>query len=382
MTHAVTIGNMHLLIITPIFLPTTGGAATYYELLTESLLASGEVSEITVLTERVPGSPTRELRNDGHLRVIRLFPYRAGRNLGRFALYWRYGLQNLQYLILPRLVATLKPDVMLVHASFHIYFNTLHFLIRDISCRLPIVADVRDHLLHTSRLAQLNHYSALIACSLNVKAHVSQFPALAAKTTHIPVIQERITSNRPLLPVTLAKHGLRHRGYFLYAGLIKQAKGVELLLSVFSELRERGLDAELVLAGFSKDDALIAQAKKIHGVRHIGAVSREEILNLMAGALMSVNLSKSEGMPRSSLEALALGVPVLLPSGIPEFNQYCAECVVRSNQPQEVADQVQALLSTHNFGQIYPVAMHERDSVLARYIELFRSLVTQKTAST
>lgn len=368
---------MHLLIITPIYPPTTGGAATYYALLAEGLLASGEVAKVTLITERVSGRPNLELKNGGCLRIIRMFPHRAGRHLGRLSLYWRYALQNLQYVLLPWIVARIKPDIMLVHSSLHIYPNALHPLIRWFSHRFPVVADVRDQQLPVSRMRQLDCYTALIVCSLNVKTHISRSSVLEAKTTHIPVIQEHITNDRSALSQTLAKYGLKNRCYLLFSGLIKQAKGVGLLLDTFSELCARGFDAELVLAGFSKDDDLMRQAINTPRVRTIGALPREELLDLMSGALMNINMSASEGMPRTSLEAMALRTKVLLPSGIPEFEQYCPNAIVRSHQPQEVADQIQALLAGHDHGQSYPIGMHDSRVIMGRYVELFRSQVIE-----
>lgn len=364
---------MHLLIVTPIYPPTTGGAATYYGLLTNGLLASGNVTEITIVTERVPGCPTYELKNDGRLRIIRWFPHRAGRHLGRVALYWRYGIQNLQYFFLPNLIRRLEPDVMLVHSSVHIHLNTLRSIIPYFCKRFPVVADVRDHQLPTSRLDQLEPYSALIACSRNVIAHVSQAPELAEKVIHIPVIQEFISRNRPNALQTLTKYGLHQKGYLIYSGLIKQGKGIGLLLDVFAEIQRRGIGFELVLAGFSKDTELLNRARSMRGVHVVGAVPREQLLDLMSAALMSINLSPSEGMPRTSLEAVALGIPVLLPPGIPEFDEFCRTAVVGSDDPSKIADQIQSLLSASHSNHRYPITMHEVDAVVPQYIDLFRA---------
>ena len=366
---------MHLLIISPIYAPTTGGAATYYGLLTEGLLASGEVTKVTIITERVPGQPNQEQKNGGRLHIIRMFPHRAGRHLEPIQLYWRYVLQNFQYAFLPLLVSSIKPDIMLVHSSLHIYPNALHPLIGFFSRSFPVIADVRDQQLPLSRLSQLESYSALVVCALNVMAHISRSSELETRATYIPVIQEHINSDRPSSSQTLIKYGLKKRRYFLFSGLIKQAKGVGLLLDTFCELCERGFDAELVIAGFSKDESLMQQAINTPKVRMIGPVPREELLDLMSEALMNINMSASEGMPRTSLESLALGTKVLLPSGIPEFDQYCPKAVVRGSNSQEVADQIQALLSCQDGGECYPIELHESRKIIPRYKELFQSQV-------
>jgi glycosyltransferase involved in cell wall biosynthesis len=366
---------MHLLIITPIFEPTTGGAATYYALLTEGLLASGAVKKVTIITERVPGQSNKEQKNDGRLCIIRMFPHRAGRHLRRFQLYWRYSIQNFQYAFLPALVSRIRPDIMLAHSSLHIYPNVLHPLIPLFNRHFPVIADVRDQQLPISRLRQLEPYTALIACSLNAMLHIAHSSVLATKATHIPVIQEHINRDRPTLSETLIKYGLHNRRYLLFSGLIKQAKGVGLLLETFKELCVRGFDAELAIVGFSKDEGLMRQAMNTPRVRTVGALPREELLDLMSGSLMNINMSSSEGMPRTSLEALALGTKVLLPSGIPEFEQHCPGVVVRSSNHWDVANQIQSLLLYQNTGECYPIKTHDSREIIPRYIELFQSQV-------
>jgi glycosyltransferase involved in cell wall biosynthesis len=363
---------MHLLIISPIYAPTRGGAATYYGLLAEGLLASGEVTKVTIITERVPGQPCQEQNNGGSLCIIRMFPHRAGRHLEPIQLYWRYALQNFQYAFLPALVTGIRPDIMLVHSSLHIYPNTIHPFIRFFSRKIPVIADVRDQQIPISRMRQLDSYSALIVCSLNVMAHIARSPVLATKVTHIPVIQEHINSDRKTLSQTLIKYDLQNRRYLLFAGLIKQAKGVGLLLDTFTELCARGFDGELVIAGFCKDESLMHQAINAPKVRIIGPVPRDELLDMMSQALININISTSEGMPRTSLESLALGAKVLLPSGIPEFDQNCPKAVVRNNNSHEVADQIQELLSCENDGVCYPIELHDIHIIIPRYIELFK----------
>ena len=96
----------------------------------------------------------------------------------------------------------------------------------------------------------------------------------------------------------------------------------------------------------------------------------------MSCSSMAVNLSTSEGMPRTSLEALALGIRVLLPKGIPEFEEHCKDYVVCSSQPDLVASQIEKLLlipSMHN----YPIEKHAPDFVLSKYEALFKKLLSE-----
>ncbi len=306
-----------------------------------------------------------------------MFPYRAGAQMGKISQYSRYAVQNLQYWLFPHLVSQCKPDVVLVHSSFHNFLNLLTPVIRRISRTIPVIADVRDHQLPIRRLGQLDAYSAVIACSRNVQVHLEKNPVLSSRVTHIPVIQESLITPRTNTPQTLQRHRLTTCSYLLFAGLIKQGKGVELLLRTYESYRAKGHHDELLLVGLCKDAKLLERASKIPGVRILGAVSRDELLDLMACARMNINLSGSEGMPRTSLEALALGTRVLLPQGIPEFLEYCPSAVACSDDPDALARQVEDLLGSP-VAPSYPFELHAPTAVLPQYEALFASLLKQR----
>lgn len=367
--------DVNLLVITPIYRPTTGGAATYYSTLAECLLASGKVSRLTVITERVQGQLNDEITDGGKLRILRIFPHRAGRQLGRLQKYWRYALQNLQYLLLPLIVKKLNFDLMLIHSSFHNNINLFYLLIPYFAKNAPVVADIRDQQLPLKRFKQLTAYTALIACSLNIVSHISKSACLERKLKHIPVIQENIEKLRSESRKTLVKYELHSRKFFLFAGLIKRAKGVNLLLETFEVLRTRGIDVDLILAGLSKDETLVREIELARGVRMIGSVPREELLDLMSEALLNLNISLSEGMPRSSLEALSLGASVLLPNGVPEFEEHCPTSVVAAHDSHVLADQIEAIISSALIVNAYPIEIHAVERVIPIYLDLFQSQI-------
>ncbi len=364
------------MIIAPIFPPVTGGAATYYGLLTRGLLASGVVTDITVITENC-SERNSDVATTRSIEVIPLFPFRAGGKKSKFLQYLLYGIQNLLYVFIPYLVRKHKPDVVIVHSSFHNFFNlVIAPVVNRVSKKVPVIADVRDHQLPVRLLRQLEPYHALIACSLNVRDHIQQAGTLAGRITHIPVIQEIMETPRVSANRTLDKYELTQESYLLYAGLIKTGKGIELLMQAYEELCSRGCELKLVIVGEYKDSSLLKRVISVPGVQWLGPVAREELLDLMSCCSMALNLSGSEGMPRTSLEALALGVRVLLPKGIPEFEEHCKDYVVCSSQPALVASQIERLLLNppmHN----YPIEDHAPDFVLCKYEELFKKLLSE-----
>ena len=335
------------------------------------------VKQIVVITERLPGQPNRGFCKLSGVEIVRVFPHRAGGQLSKLSQYMRYGIQNLLYASIPGLISKIQPDVVLVHSSFHNYFNLLTPFLRKISKQVPLIADVRDHQLPVTELGQLEIYDAIIACSLNVLRHVSLKESLTSRIKHIPVIQEDLGLRRNA-PASLKKHGLNDVSYMLFAGLIKADKGVNLLLEAYKVLCCRGRTEELVLVGQAKDLKLVELALAIAGVRSLGPVPRDELLDLMSCSRLVVNLSGSEGMPRSSLEALALGVPVALPADIPEFEQHCHEHVIKSQNPEVVADDLERLLD-HAASPRYPVSEHHVDHVCQMYGEIFENVRLEKS---
>lgn len=58
-------------------------------------------------------------------------------------------------------------------------------------------------------------------------------------------------------------------------------------------------------------------------VEYIGEVSHSRSISLLRSSLGSVNISNSEGIPRSSLESLYFRKPCILPACVPEFVSAC-----------------------------------------------------------
>jgi hypothetical protein len=63
---------MRPLIITPLYLPAVGGAATYFGSIVPDLAARPEIGGLTVVTERLPGEPAE--RTAGKRHILRQLP--------------------------------------------------------------------------------------------------------------------------------------------------------------------------------------------------------------------------------------------------------------------------------------------------------------------
>jgi glycosyltransferase involved in cell wall biosynthesis len=96
------------------------------------------------------------------------------------------------------------------------------------------------------------------------------------------------------------------RAYFLFVGALEPRKAPDVLVEAYARARERGLEADLVLAG----EGRIAVAGP--GVRRMGRVDDGRLARLYAGALAVVLPSWVEGFGMTPLEGLTHGVPAVV----------------------------------------------------------------------
>lgn len=358
-------GGSNVVLITPIYQKQVGGAAIYYQRLTQSLGECGV--SVSVITDSVSGDAPG-------LRRYGIFPKWASseRNLVRDVVSYAY--QNITYYRISGILRRESPQAVLVHSSFHNHPGVFALAMARARRACPtatFVADVRDRLLPPRKIAQLKRYDTVIACSGNVRDHLIASGLPADRIREIPVIQERLQISDTAAGEALTKYGLEGRKYILYVGAIKEDKAVDKLLMAFIDhVAPIHPDHILVLAGLLKSNAVeLNRLMRTDKVRYIGNVDRADALALMKGANVCVNVSPNEGMPRASLEALALGRPVVLPPNVPEFVQYCERYVATDLDPKCIAEKMTAAIIGGKAAD-YPVDRHYPESVLEAYLEV------------
>ena len=101
-----------------------------------------------------------------------------------------------------------------------------------------------------------------------------------------------------------------------YAGRMLADKGIAVLVEAQQSLRRRGSDLRLMLAGApdpenpsSIDAATLAAWQALPGITWLGEV--EDIRTLWSAAHIAVLASRREGLPKSLLEAAAMGRPLV-----------------------------------------------------------------------
>jgi len=346
--------------------PAPGGGGVYTDTIARALIEQRIAEHVCVLTERHPEAPTDEMHLDGSYRIIRRFPYRAGSANKKWTSYLAYGKQNLQYSHLAAICTQQRATALLVHSSLHNNPNLLHLWIPKLrNHRLRLVVDVRDPLLPPKRFHQLYAYDKILACSRSVASHLRIDSAISSKLETIPIPLAVARPDDALIQKALASHSLKAGRYLLSTNGLLKRKGLSPLLALAKEIKRRNLGIAIAIAGKERDrtseiDTLINDGT----IRYLGILPHPEVLSLSAAALANINLSPVEGMPRTTLETLAVGGNVIVAKGIPEFDVLPTNAVVDPYQPTLVADLVQHMRSA-SVAFPYDMSQHKLSATVA-----------------
>jgi len=329
---------MRPMIVTALFPPALGGAATYFGDIAPELSEQDDIEELFLLTERMPGQP-REW-TEGRLRVLRCLPTRVSLSQrGWLTHAVTYALTQLWFFArLPGLVRRL--GVSLIH--FHTRYRGRLFYAALRRSRVPLLADLRDKMTDPVQLAAVA--GRLLCCGEGVRhfAIKGGFPRERTVLIPIPFTPPEIPSPE-LVSDARQRYGLGEDPYLLFVGDITYNKGVYDLLEAYRQWQPGHPLVRLVFAGTNREgERFVGQVRRVAGTIYLGHVPHRDAQILMRGAEIVVLPSRTEGLPRVILEAVALGTRVICPPGIPEFERYLPQYVV----PVVDADSIARTLST------------------------------------
>ncbi|MEJ5309058.1 MAG: glycosyltransferase family 4 protein [Anaerolineae bacterium] len=360
---------MNLLIITPLYPPALGGAATYFKQLAPCLVEHDEITQLTVLTERMPGQP--QVQGDGKLRLLRRLPNRISSGQKSFVLHSAtYILTQLWFAInLRALVRNYAVDIVHFHTRYRgrWFYHALRAL------PVPVVADLRDKLSDPAQLAEVA--DCVLCCGDGVYAFALAGGCPPAQAALIPNL-----FMPPPLPapeaVTLCKrrYKLEDHPYLLFIGDITYNKGVYDLLEAYRGWQKHHPDTRLVLAGVNQEGTrFLNQVQQTPGASYLGRISHADVLCLMRGAEMVVLPSRSEGLPTVILEAIAMETKVICPPGIPEFERHLPNFVLPEVSTPAILEMFNKVW-TYPYRPTYPFAEHHIHRVGEALIRLYTSL--------
>jgi glycosyltransferase involved in cell wall biosynthesis len=138
----------------------------------------------------------------------------------------------------------------------------------------------------------------------------------------------------------------------LFVGALEHDKGVDMLLDAFASVRSRVRGARLWVVGEGpRREELVAQARRLgldHEVWFRGTFPRLELRQLYDSCRLLVLPSRSEGLPRVIVEAMARARPVVATrvGGIPELVEHgVTGLLVPPEDPGALADALLRLLA-------------------------------------
>lgn len=358
---------MRVMLITPLYPPLRGGAATYTSMITHYFQDIEEVESLFVLTEYVKNSPLVE--REGRVTVMRYLAPRACRPILNPVALWLTGLVSLWQVI--ALVHWLRVDWIHWHNSAII--RAREIFSRRFKLR-PVLLDVRDSLSPASRVEGCQHY---IASSRNILEYILQSGIPADMVTSIPIPFEMPTSlSETEVEAVLRRYDIeRKKTYVLFVGDLSQQKGVLELLEGFRLFTNCSTEKlKLIFVGADRSGGRFTSLIGGSEVAiYLGKLPRNDVLALMRGAKCVVLPAKGEALPRVILEAIALGTPVVCSPDVPEFAEYCPDFVLDEISPQAIAAKLAEVIRGGKVTS-YPFELHNPRKSMDRLLATYRQM--------
>ena len=356
---------MRILLVAPLYPPAIGGCATYFNILTDCLKDHEEVDLVAVLTAKLEGVPKEEA--SGKVRIFRHLPPLpdASSRIG-----WIMGESfriPISYFTTLKLGRSLDVDVVHVHKT-RSYSGAV---LAARSLGVPSIVDVRD----LDSLHFFKGANGFIACSLSVKEMVLDAGIPPAAVHHLPVPFETKMERDLSAYDGLPKDVKEGEGYLLFVGDITEMKGIPELIKGFIRVRRGHPDLDLVLVGRNlmgkRLAELIGDEEAIHAT---GPLSHPETMGLMEHAEIVILPSRSEGFPRTCIEALRMGAKVIFPSVVPEFRESVGDFVLSEITPDSIELKVKEVLSRDDRPN-YPLERHVAEKICKDVLEIYKDLL-------
>lgn len=174
---------------------------------------------------------------------------------------------------------------------------------------------------------------------LTFKSLGSTYVTNALKVRY-PAKKMLVSSNVRILNVLPAKRFMREwkagdaEFKICMVGAISERKGVDLLLSAVKSISvQRTVNIKLILVGeqFDRNWHELTRFLALEdSVYFAGAVSPQEVLEILDSSNIYVQPSRAEGVPRAAIEAMSRGLPVL-GSDLPGFREIlCPSAISKS----------------------------------------------------
>ena len=296
---------MRIAILTELFPPSIGGQEVRYAEISKVLTGRGHSVHVYCI-QSTPGSAQEEVIDGA---FIHRYPRAFGYQQPVLPAFRRSPSAVLRYALWCRSIPAKDFDFFIFNQ-----WPLAHILLAPRSIRSKAVIDWCEYRKGTL-LALLQKYLPR-RVSRNIANSVALKTALETQSSRkFEVLPSGIFRARYRSAPIAERSGL------VYLGRIEEHKNLPLMLSAYEELRSRGYEGRLRIAGsgpaLSKLQQLVGKSKITHGVDLLGFVDEEEKIELLASSEILLLTSHREGFPRVIAEAMASGLPVVT-VGYPE----------------------------------------------------------------
>jgi len=372
---------MNVLLLTPIYPPTVGGAATNFNLLAKGLQKQSKIDNIYILTEYMKGEKIRT--QNGKITILRLlYPKTMSKVRSKFRIFKEVLLMRVGlFFLLPLLCLIKKIDIIHLHATRfliirghrNIPFSLVLKCLKYIGIKM--VADAQDQIFLNVKGKKWG-FDKLICISENIYKRALEGNDIDDdKCVYIPLPFERPNVDNISRPKAVANFVPY---IFFGGGTVAENKGIYELIDAFKMLQNDYPNYYLVIAGPNMEgEKFMKIVENEPKICYLGPVSHEEMAGIMNFSELVISPSKSEGLPRTCLEAISLGKKVILPPGIGEFERYLPHCILASIDPKAIKLMLKDVLGeTCTACTIkYPFEMHLPGIVAKRVVNLYAELL-------
>ena len=285
-----------------------------------------------------------------------------------------------------------QSDYDIVHAHSHLFFSTnLSAVARQLGSTPLVITNhglnsqtapkwFQD--LYTATGARLTFAAAdKILCYTETEKQ--ELVDLGIKSEKIEVIHNGIDTDL-FVP---ARESCFDKQNLLWVGRYAKGKGLDYLIDAFSILKTRHPDVTLTMVGKGPDKDHITQ--KIRDLNLESSiimkdfVPNSEIVDMYQNSSVFVLPSLEEGVPRTILEAMACGIPVVC-SRLPQLVDIVDGCglLVPLKDSQALADSVSKVLSDSSLAEKFRengrrnvVENHSWKDTVKKTVQLYKELI-------
>ena len=230
---------------------------------------------------------------------------------------------------LARALRRIQPDILQCHSTRNVVMTGLAAFLAGVPLVLFIKGEINTPLL--DRLAlKLARTTIFLTDELRPRSHrtiTGQYPE-HSPTLPIGILMNDVDAAENRV-ATIPPPGIMRDDNsvtFMFAGWLVETKGIHRLIEAFIDVHRNHPNTHLLIAGTSNDEryrqslqGMVADSDVGDAVTFLGW--RDDILDVMAISDVYVLPSFTEGIPRSIVEAMAMGKPVIATTvgGVPSL---------------------------------------------------------------